>query len=273
VTVHGGGTDTLTLDDQNNTHAATWTVKNSEVSRTYFTGAWLLEVVSSDINYSGLAKLVVNGGSGGLTFSVQSTPPGTAVSLNGGSGINWLDYSTWTNPVTVNLATGAATGLAGITNIQNVIGGAGNDHLTGDAQGNILVDGAGNDVLRAGSGRSLLIGGAGADTIIGGAGDDILISGTTSFDGNEAALMAILKEWQRTDKTYAQRIADLRNGGGYNGSYKLIWGPTSTAGTTVHDDGAPDILTGGPGLNWFFANLGAGVRDKITNRKHGEQVN
>ena len=140
----------------------------------------------------------------------------------------------------------------------------------GNALGNILIGGEGNDTIIGGSGRSVLIGGAGGDVIRGGSADDILIAGTTNFDANHAALMSILREWQRTDKTYAQRIADLKNGGGLNGSNKLIWG------TTVHDDGAADTLTGGPGLDWFFANLGpGGVLDHITDRNNGgpEQVN
>ena len=35
----------------------------------------------------------------------------------------------------------------------------------------------------------------GADRMIGNGGDDILIGGTTSYDGNEAALVAIMAEW------------------------------------------------------------------------------
>jgi Ca2+-binding RTX toxin-like protein len=116
----------------------------------------------------------------------------------------------------------------------------------------------------------VLIGGTGGDVLKGGAADDLLIAGTTNFDANHAALMSILREWQRTDKTYAQRIGDLKNGGGLNGSNKLI------RGTKVHDDVATDTLTGGTGLDWFFANLGpGGILDHITDRNNGgaEQVN
>lgn len=140
----------------------------------------------------------------------------------------------------------------------------------GNALGNILIGGSATNVITGGSGRSLLIGGTGSATIKGGPADDLLIAGTTSFDSNHAAPMSILAEWQRTDKTYAQRIADLKHGGGLNGTTKLIWG------TTVHDDDGADTLTGGPGLDWFFANLGpGGVLDHITDRNNGgpEQVN
>jgi hypothetical protein len=76
-----------------------------------------------------------------------------------------------------------------------------------------------------------------------------------------------LAEWQRTDETYAQRIAHLKLGGGLNGSNVLVWGKT------VKDDSTPDILNGGVGgLDWFFANLAAG-QDTINNRNSNEQVN
>jgi hypothetical protein len=87
---------------------------------------------------------------------------------------------------------------------------------------------------------------------------------------SDAELWTTTLRDRRTDKTYAQRIGDLKHGGGLNGTTKLIWG------TTVHDDDGADTLTGGPGLDWFFANLGpGGVLDHITDRNNGgpEQVN
>jgi hypothetical protein len=176
---------------------------------------------------------------------------------------DWLDYSARTTAVTVNLSTGFATSVAGgVSKIQNVIGSAGNDTLTGNSLGNILIGGAGTNIITGGSGRNLLIGGKGTSTLVGGAGDDILIAGTTTFDHNIAALMSILEEWQRADKNYADRITDLRNGGGFNGSNRLIFG------TTVLDNDGPSKMTGGPGLDWFF-----GLRDEVTDGQPGEQIN
>jgi Ca2+-binding RTX toxin-like protein len=134
--------------------------------------------------------------------------------------------------------------------------------LNGGSAGNdILVGGAGNDQLTAGSGRSLLFGGSGADTLTGGGDDDLLIAGTTSYDTNTAALLALLSEWKRTDADYAIRISNLRNGGGNNGSFKLTSG-------TVHNDASADVLTGGAGQDWFWASLA-----EITDRDPSEQVN
>jgi hypothetical protein len=248
------------------------------------TNTWMVKAPSAGtlngIPFTSFQDLV--GGTGVDTF--KFTPSGAVSSVNGGGAPagqgDWLNYAAFpsTRPVTVNLATGSATNVASgatgaVQNIQNVIGGAGTDTLTGNAQGNILIGGAGTNLINGGSGRSLLIGGKGPSTIKGGAGDDILIAGTTSYDANETALMNLLGEWQRTDKTYAQRISDLRTGGSgtYNGSAKLIWGKT-----VVDNDTASAKLTGGPGLDWFFANLGpGGVVDTITDRNNGgaEQVN
>jgi autotransporter-associated beta strand protein len=224
------------------------------------------------VAFAGIEHL--QGGTASDTFRFS---PAGALSggINGGGGGDWLDYSLFTTPVSVNLATGAASHVAGaatgkVLQIRNVAGGSSNDILVGNALGNILIGGGGNDTITGGSGRSVLIGGAGGDVIKGGSADDILIGGTTNFDSNHAALMSILSEWQRTDKTYAQRISDLKNGGGLNGTNKLIWG------TTVHDDAVADTLTGNGGLDWFFANLGpGGVLDHITDRNTGglEQVN
>jgi RTX calcium-binding nonapeptide repeat (4 copies) len=192
--------------------------------------------------------------------SVSSSVNGGVAPLDRG---NWLDYSGLTTVVTVNLATGSATGVAGggtsrVRNIQNVHGGDGGSTLTGNAQGNILIGGAGSDTLSGGTGRSILIGGQGADSVTGGSSSDILIGDSTSWDPmtslHEVALMAVLAEWQSAD-SYAIRFHDINTGtgGGLNGTAKLNFG------TTVLDDGSADTVTAAVStlaLDWFF--LGAG---------------
>ena len=119
----------------------------------------------------------VNGGTvGNVTFrAVENLTGGTGMDafvfgagtwvngkVDGGGGGDWLDYSAYTLPVTVNLAAGTATGIVGgIARIQNVRGGQGGNNLTGNSQGNILIGGAGSNTIVGGSGRSLLIGGKG----------------------------------------------------------------------------------------------------------------
>jgi hypothetical protein len=265
-----GGAGVNTLIGPNTTNYWSITGPNTGTIHSGAQPPHMANGMPSGIQFSGIENLT----GGAQTDMFHFGPAGAiAGNIKGGGGGDWLDYSACSTPVTVNLATGAATrvanGTAGaVTHIQNVIGSAGNDNLTGNALGNILIGGAGTNIITGGSGRSLLIGGTGPTTITGGSGGDILIAGTTIFDGNETALMAILKEWQRTDKTYSQRIADLKNGGGFNGTNKLIWGTT-----VLDNDVASTKLTGGAGLDWFFANLGpGGLLDHITNRTNGEQV-
>jgi Ca2+-binding RTX toxin-like protein len=143
--------------------------------------------------------------------------------------------------------------------------GGGNDTLdaSGSTAGNVLVGGAGNDSLIGGQGRDILIGGLGVDTLQAGSGGDILIGGTTSYDGNSAALAAILAEWARTDIDYTTRIAHLTGSatGGLNGSYFLN-------SSSVSADGSANSLSGGPGQDWYFA----GMLDLILNHSTGEVV-
>src|SRR5207302_5325888 len=109
----------------------------------------------------------------------------------------------------------------GLTVSAFLFGGDGNDTLDagGSTANNVLVGGAGADALTGGTGRDLLIGGLGADTLRGGGGDDILIGGYTDYDANVQALLAVMKEWGRTDATYNTRVNHLSGtSGGLNGS-------------------------------------------------------
>jgi hypothetical protein len=204
---------------------------------------------------------------GGTSMNIFKLGAGKSVSgtITGGGNGDWLDYAAYTTAVTVNLASGAATGVGGgVTNVQNVRGGKGANTLTGNAQGNILIGGPGNNTITGGSGRSILIAGKGAGTVTGGSGDDIVIGGFTNYDSssaaNDLALEAILAEWQSGD-SYATRVSKIK--AGLPGGYKLVWG------TTVHDNRKAVTLTGGGGMNWFFK----GTHDTITDYQNGEQIN
>jgi hypothetical protein len=244
LTFHGGaGANSLAAPNVPNV-TNVWSISATD-------GGTLTGVASSailpkeQVTFSAVQTLIGTGADDTFRLAPGGKVSGT---IDGGGGRNWLDYSARNTPVTVNLATGSATSVAGgISYIRHVLGSQGDNQLTGDGQGNILVGGAGTNVLTAGSGRSLLIGGEGTTTLVGGTGDDILIAGSTAYDLNEAALMAILKEWQRTDRNFQQRKADLVGGGGYNGNFKLNH-------LTVSDnDVAGADVTGGGGDDWIIA--------------------
>jgi len=127
-------------------------------------------------------------------------------------------------------------------------GGAGNDMLRGGLGTNVLVGGPGDDLISSNDERDLLIGGEGADKILGDEEDDILIGGSYLEETNRAAVRAIMAEWTRTDLLYEDRVNNLINGTGLNGSYVLN-------DSTVFDDGDRDTLKGKQGFDWFLANL------------------
>lgn len=89
--------------------------------------------------------------------------------LTGGLGIDTASYSDATVGVSVSLALLAAqaTGAGNdtLSGIENLIGSAFGDILTGDAGVNRIDGGAGNDIISGGLGDDVLIGGEGIDTL------------------------------------------------------------------------------------------------------------
>ncbi len=170
--------------------------------------------------------------------------------LTGGVGDNTIDATAFTGKTTLS-------------------GGAGADILRAGSGNSLLLGGDGDDQLIGGVGRDVLIGGLGTDGLLGGDGEDILIGGTTIYDGNRVAIDAIVREWGGR-ASYAVRIKHLLGEakGGLNKSYFL-----NTA--TVSADGLANVLTGGQGLDWFFAknqidsvqdlNLGGTETEKFLN--------
>ena len=115
--------------------------------------------------------------------------------LDGGGGVDIADYTPAGGSVTVNLATGTATGAAGNDILLRIEGARGSDSadtLIGDGGANTLYGLGGDDLLDGGGGNDTLDGGAGFDfadyrsaasavvvnlaagTATGGAGNDVL---------------------------------------------------------------------------------------------------
>jgi Ca2+-binding RTX toxin-like protein len=204
--------------------------------------------------YNGMKFSSVENLRGGTASDLFIFDAGKSVSgdVNGGGGVDALDFSAYTTDLYVNLATGAATGAGGgVTSVEQVSGGSGND---------ILVGNSGVNLLKGNGGRDILIGGFGADTLNGGAGDDILVAGATTYDADATALNAIRDQWKIPYLWYSTRLNNLTNGVGASASVKL------TAANTPSDPAA-DKLTGGDGTDWYFANYA-----EITDELDYEQV-
>ena len=100
--------------------------------------------------------------------------------LNGGDGSDTASYAGAGAGVTVDLSilTAQNTVSAGsdtLVSIENLLGSAFNDTLTGDGGANTLNGGLGDDLLTGGAGDDTFIGGGGSDTVLGGDGVDTLV--------------------------------------------------------------------------------------------------
>jgi hypothetical protein len=259
VVTSRGGAATVVLDDSGNIDNGFDRTVTFTADPTYNMIIGGLAPANIYLPVSAGTNVSVIGNADDETFAIDGLPSGFNLSLDGEFGDNTLDYSGYTGDVSVNLALGTATGLSGIANFQNLIGSNGNSLLVGDANAN---------VLRGGTGRNILIGGAGADQLFGGAGDNILIGGivsdgTTDYDTSDAALEALMTEWDRTDEDFSMRIADLEAGVDANGMH------ASLTANTVHADQATDTLVGG-GQNWFF--VAQGDPDTVNDPKDGDRI-
>lgn len=99
---------------------------------------------------------------------------------SGGGGFDLLDASTAQQSVTIDLASGMATGedigSDRLEGIEGAVGGAGNDAMTGDTAANSLDGQCGDDVLTGGDGE---------DTVVGGAGNDVIVASARPDDSSD----------------------------------------------------------------------------------------
>lgn len=173
--------------------------------------------------------------------------------LDGGFGIDTAKYSDATGGVTVSTAVtgtqvvGGGLGIDTLISIENLTGGAFNDHLTGDANANVLFGDAGNDTLSGGAGNDILIGGAGDDNLNGGDGSD-----TADYTGATSGL------------TISLSITSAQAVGGGLGSDTLSQIENLQGGDfadTLMGDGNDNILVGGKGDDTLTGGAG---NDQLT---------
>jgi Ca2+-binding RTX toxin-like protein len=192
---------------------------------------------------------VVAGGNGNDVL--RPTPDEAAVSIDGGSGTNGLDYSAFdaAHPVAVDLSVPSATGVAGaVTAIQDVTGGAGADTITGSVGANTLVGGAGADTISGGSGNDDITFGLG-DVVTGGPNDDTL----HPTAGQSAASLD------------AGTGTDVLDYTGFVAAVTVDLGAPTATGVTALTAGVEDVvggsgadtLTGGTGPNELSGGDGA----------------
>lgn len=133
---------------------------------------------------------------------------GGADTLHGGTGEDFASYSSSATGVKVSLATGKGSkGDAEgdtLNGIENLIGSAHDDYLTGDGNDNILRGLDGDDLLVGGAGygpgsEDLLIGGHGRDTMYGGTGDDTFLFESLLDSGKTASTADVISDFRHGD--------------------------------------------------------------------------
>lgn len=147
-----------------------------------------LEVFGGDANdrvmsseFNSIVKF--DGGKGDDTL-VASSSIDTVETFTGGDGSDTVDYSRSQGPVVVNLVSRNGTGNAAegdtYDEVENVVGSAHDDTLTGNSKSNLIDGGAGQDKIHFSAGQDIVIGGSGLDTLyLPGKRDDYSILGTS----------------------------------------------------------------------------------------------
>ena len=105
--------------------------------------------------FSGTESL--QGGNDSDRFLFASPGIGLTGNLDGGDGGDSLDYSNYSEVVSVDLSLSVATDVGGdVTSVEEVIGGGGDDMLIGNDVDNVLVGGGGSDLLEGAGGDDML---------------------------------------------------------------------------------------------------------------------
>ncbi|MFO7964214.1 MAG: LEPR-XLL domain-containing protein [Desulfobacterales bacterium] len=194
-------------------------------------------------NAAGMERIV--GGKGDNTFVFEDGAVFVGTIDGGTGGINTLDYSAYTSGITVDLSSGTAPGTSGISNIRNVIGGAGADTLKGDENANELTGGAGDDDITGGGGNDILDGGEGSDTFhfSGAWGEDSIwdggVTGTDTLD-------------------FSAVSADLTFTINANASISVLSGTNQ-----LEETGGIEAVEGGSGDNRFVFEEGGSIDGTI----------
>ncbi|MGQ3075876.1 MAG: beta strand repeat-containing protein, partial [Ferrovibrionaceae bacterium] len=176
---------------------------------------------------------------------------GTSTTVVGGSGNDTVSYANAAAGVAVNLMTGAGGSGDSYGGIENVIGSAYNDTITGGtATGTVLDGGAGNDTIVVRRNNTTVIGGSGTDTVSyanATAGVTIdLVAGTSSNGDSLSGIEGAI------GSAYADTITGgTVSGGTLDGGNGDDLIAVNAGGTTVIGGGGKDMVS--------YASAAAGV--------------
>jgi serralysin len=159
------------------------------------------------------------------------------------------DYEASPAPVTVNLATGTATGWGNDTlvRVQIVYGSHFDDSLTGSNGFNAIAGFAGNDTIAGAGGPDLLSGGPGDDSIDGGSGRDELDYGNAPTGVHLSLAKGTAGGWG------VDRLRSIEQVDGSHHADVLVGGSHAD---DLEGGGGNDRLNGGSGKDRLYGGKG-----------------
>lgn len=186
--------------------------------------------------------------------------------MNGGFGIDTVDYRFATLGGTINLITQTATidGVAEtFTSFENAYGSQGNDTITGNSVDNKLWGVGGNDTINAGDGNDLLDGGSGNDSMTGGLGNDTYVVDAAADVVNEALAGGTDTVQSSISLNLSVLSVNIEN--------LTLTGATAINGTgnnlnnVITGNSAVNTLTGGNGNDTLAGNTGNDILNGNSN--------
>ncbi len=189
--------------------------------------------------------------------------------LDGGVGADTVDFRDKTQPVVLtlngaNVATATVNGVAEdqVRNFEGIMGGSGDDTLTGDVLRNTLTGGLGTDALSGGAGDDSLTGGGGADTLDGGANLDTAVYSDKTLVVS-VTLNGAINTTLTVDGIAEDTLRNIENVVGGSAGDVLVG---DAMANFFDGGGGNDLLIGGGGNDILEGGLGidtASFADKI----------
>lgn len=187
VIIDQGGNDTIVAE-------VSWTLANGFENLILMAGTASLRATgnAADNNIAGNdgANVITGragndsmlglGGNDNFSMTAAGAPSYGNDTIDGGAGIDQINFSAAPAAVVADIAAGAASGGGTVvfTGIERLVGSNFNDRLAGGAGNDILEGGpGGNDSLTGRAGNDRLVGGTGDDTLSGGTGKDTMTGG------------------------------------------------------------------------------------------------
>ena len=194
--------------------------------------------LGNDILYGGDGNDVVDAGDGN-DLIVGGDGAGDD-SYTGGAGTDTVKYTSANVAIRVDLANGTASGTDigsdTLAQIENVIGGKGNDVLIGSAVANRIEGYTGNDAIEGGAGNDTMLGGLGNDTYyVHQSGDQVTEAAAEGTD----AVLSYLSAYTLTSNVEVGRIMSAGTAG--------LTGNAS--GNTLYAAAGNNALNGGGGID------------------------